>query len=395
MARGFSQRQPALIRRAKGLLVKLSLSQDVYLEQAICALLLGQTDEATSCLEKSGEAAVIAQIQQHSEQSPDLLPGLCRYAAQWLEEEVYPNFRDLVHQPVSLTDYFSDHQVQVYLDELPNSTLSADWAASSRMPAFATPTMATPALTSLGGDLHPVPMAAPSEYRSNPERRSPLRVVTSSPEPVAPPPRERVATTPTPKRRTHWRRYGAMGIVAAVVVGGASLAAWAVRSLMGGNGAPKESLITVERSLPILLSTMKQPPAIPPTIDGELTEASALQVVQNWKQIQARVYGKDGDPAVLEKVLTDPRLASVRQDLAENKSQESYVTYQLKELAFVGLEKSDENLVDVRVKIAESREYFTKGILDHTDASSEYEVTYTLARQDNSWLIADWKVHDR
>ncbi|MFN5767381.1 MAG: molecular chaperone DnaJ, partial [Pseudanabaena sp.] len=47
IARGFSQRQPALIRRAKGLLVKLSAKQDIYLEKAVCALLLGQTEEAS------------------------------------------------------------------------------------------------------------------------------------------------------------------------------------------------------------------------------------------------------------------------------------------------------------------------------------------------------------
>ncbi len=394
VARGFSQRQPALIRRAKGLLVKLGLTQDVYLEQAICALLLGQTDEATSCLEKSAETPTIQQIQQHSEQSPDLLPGLCRHAAQWLEEEVYPHFRDLVHQSVSLTDYFADHQVQVYLDELPNSTLSSDWATTSRMPAFATttpgvPTSLTPsALVPMGDGLSP--MVPP---RPLPERRTPLRVVSPPPEPTAPPPRERPATARA-KRRPPWRRYAIVGIAAAVVLGGTSLAAWAVRSLMGNNGASRESLVSAERSLPILLSTLKQQPSTSPAVTGELTEAAALQVVQNWKQIQARVYGKDGDPTVLEKVLAEPRLGSVRQDLAESKSLESYVNYQLKDLTLVRFEKSAAEAVDVRVKIAESREYFTKGVLDHTEANSEYEVTYRLARQNDAWLIADWTVHD-
>jgi hypothetical protein len=37
IARGFSQSQPALIRRAKGLLVRLSSRQDVQLEQAVCS----------------------------------------------------------------------------------------------------------------------------------------------------------------------------------------------------------------------------------------------------------------------------------------------------------------------------------------------------------------------
>lgn len=42
LAHGFAERQPALIRRAKLMLSRLSSRQDVHLEQAVCALLLGR-----------------------------------------------------------------------------------------------------------------------------------------------------------------------------------------------------------------------------------------------------------------------------------------------------------------------------------------------------------------
>ncbi|MFM7885758.1 MAG: J domain-containing protein, partial [Pseudanabaena sp.] len=119
IARGFSQRQPALIRRAKGLLVKLSAKQDIYLEKSVCALLLGQTEEASAAIENSSEDDQIAFIRQNSEGASDLLPGLCLYSERWLQEEVYPHFRDLMNQIVSLKDYFADEQVQAYLEELP------------------------------------------------------------------------------------------------------------------------------------------------------------------------------------------------------------------------------------------------------------------------------------
>jgi hypothetical protein len=134
LARGFAQRQPALIRRAKLMLIRLGTRQDVHLEQAVCALLLGQTEEASRALELSQEYESLAFIREHSQGSPDLLPGLCLYGERWLQNEVCPHFRDLSRQQASLKDYFADEQVQAYLEELPNEPESASqWAAKTSM----------------------------------------------------------------------------------------------------------------------------------------------------------------------------------------------------------------------------------------------------------------------
>lgn len=119
IARGFAQRLPVLIRQAKLMLVRLSKRQDLYLEQAICALLLGQTAGASRALELSQEYEPLAFIREHSQGAPDLLPGLCLYSESWLQNEVFPNFRDLANQEVSLKEYFADQQVQAYLEALP------------------------------------------------------------------------------------------------------------------------------------------------------------------------------------------------------------------------------------------------------------------------------------
>lgn len=119
MARGFAHHQPAFIRRAKKLLKRLGSRQDVHLEQAVCALLLGQTEEASRALELSQEYQPLAFIRENSKGSPDLLPGLCLYAERWLKQEVFPHFRDLNQYKATLKDYFADDQVQTYLESMP------------------------------------------------------------------------------------------------------------------------------------------------------------------------------------------------------------------------------------------------------------------------------------
>ncbi len=118
LARGFARHQPALVRRAKQLLLRLGAQQDVHLEQAVCALLLGQTEEANRALELSQEYEPLAYIREHSRQSPDLLPGLCLYAERWLKGELFPHFRDFKDQEATLKDYFADAQVQAYLETM-------------------------------------------------------------------------------------------------------------------------------------------------------------------------------------------------------------------------------------------------------------------------------------
>ena len=126
IAQGFANRQPALIRKAKLMLMQLGRRQDVHLEKAVCSLLLGQTEEASRALELSQEREPIAYIRENSKDSPDLLPGLCLYAERWLQDEVFPHFRDLINHSVSLKDYFADEHVQSYLESLSSEVGTAN-----------------------------------------------------------------------------------------------------------------------------------------------------------------------------------------------------------------------------------------------------------------------------
>jgi hypothetical protein len=145
IGRGFAQRQPALIARAKQMLLRLGRRQDVHLEQAVCALLLGQTEEASRALELSQEYEPLAFIREHSQGAPDLLPGLCLYGERWLQKSVFPHFRDLRQQKASLKEYFADEQVQAYLEALPADSpqeANNDWAVveSQQKTAYASAT---------------------------------------------------------------------------------------------------------------------------------------------------------------------------------------------------------------------------------------------------------------
>lgn len=120
IARGFTERKPEFIIRAKNSLISLTIHQDVYLEQSICALLLGQTAEAEFSLSQSREKKVIDYIQEMSQGAPDLLPGLCVYTEKWLQTEVFPQFKNLTSQNPSLQEYFANDRVQAYLETITN-----------------------------------------------------------------------------------------------------------------------------------------------------------------------------------------------------------------------------------------------------------------------------------
>lgn len=120
LAAGYLENRPALVRRARGYLARLAQRQDVHLEQAICSLLLGQTEDALAHLRSTQEVEALQFIEEHSAGSPDHLPGLCRFTEKWFQEEVFPEFRGLEAAQVTLQAYFDNPQVQAYLDEMPS-----------------------------------------------------------------------------------------------------------------------------------------------------------------------------------------------------------------------------------------------------------------------------------
>jgi ARC6-like, IMS domain/DnaJ domain len=120
IAQGFAYRNPQLIYTAQQILqYRLSQRMDCAIEQAICAILLGQTEEADRLLAAAPESASLVVIRQQSQGLPNLLRGLCWYIESWLKDEAFPCFRDLATSDPSLNAYFSDRDVQDFADRMP------------------------------------------------------------------------------------------------------------------------------------------------------------------------------------------------------------------------------------------------------------------------------------
>jgi ARC6-like, IMS domain/DnaJ domain len=199
LAQGFAQQQPILVRRAKSMLLRLGGRQDVHLEQAVCSLLLGQTEEASRALELSQEYEPLVFIREHSQGAPDLLPGLCLYAERWLQDEVFPHFRDLAQRKVLLKDYFADQQVQSYLEALPVGEDAINpWAPDPGLASVSQPVATgTSAGYAWGQGQRDRVVSNGQVAATSVPQVAPRDVVPLSSEPSTPPPGRRVVTAAT------------------------------------------------------------------------------------------------------------------------------------------------------------------------------------------------------
>lgn len=452
IARGFSQRQPALIRRAKGLLVKLSARQDIYLEKAVCALLLGQTEEASIAIDNSAEDDQVAFIRQNSEGAPDLLPGLCLYSERWLQEEVYPHFRDLMNQIVSLKDYFADDQVQSYLEELPNtSAISSEWTApvggglgldEGRSRRENRGNFAS-ASGSLSGNSS-VNLNAETSAANSLDAANEQRLTDYSPEPptrfqrsnvplmnrssavnkngrgelprsprtghVPPPPRSKnineavreikrpnpnhaPSVPAVPKRKFNIGRLAIVIALAIALIGGTfTLVVWAISSLMSPNRS--RTFVPLDKPITTLAQSSQAPQAAAIAQSGPLNKETATRLIETWQATKSKALGNTYEENILEEILTEPALSDWRSRAKELKASNSYLQYQTKSTIVDQVIADGETKAKVIAKISESRNFFSNGELDNgaSKADANYTVEYDLVRKDNKWLIREMLV---
>ena len=431
IARGFSQRQPALIRRAKGLLVKLSAKQDIYLEKAVCALLLGQTEEASTAIDNSAEEDQIAFIRQNSEGAPDLLPGLCLYSERWLQEEVYPHFRDLMSQIVSLKDYFADEQVQSYLEELPNTgALSSDWTSPvggdrmsttlddlpplrsdlensvssepklsnyapeipNRFQRSATPVLDRSTSIASNGNVNTSRDLSKSRRFSNvPPARNTAKdgfeTVKEIKRPSAP------VNSSSPKRKVSVGRLAAVIAIAIALFGSSIwLVVWAFRSLSGASRS--EAFVPLEKPITLLVESIKENSPAAIARPGLLDKENAIKVIEAWQVTKSKALGKTYEDNLLEEILAEPALGDWKGRAKELKATNSYLQYQVKSSEIDKVTPDGDSKAKVVAKISESRNFFNNGELDRgaSKEDSNYTVEYDLVRKDNKWLIREMLV---
>ncbi|MBF2034312.1 MAG: DUF4101 domain-containing protein [Leptolyngbyaceae cyanobacterium T60_A2020_046] len=436
LARGFAFHQPALVRRAKQLLRQIGTQQDVHLEQAVCALLLGQTEEASRALELSQEYEPLAFIREHSQHSPDLLPGLCLYAERWLREEVFPHFRDLSQQHTALKDYFADPQVQAYLEAMPPkgtsdvpfspiASVAASEAAAPMSPLRDEPvTAGSPPLMGvpLGAEV-----AAGRRSRSTPLPRRPEEVVEPSSGPsvaervsqLSPegrlegggqqrnghrrpsrlePPLSGVGdlanggTDAQPRRRSRSPRWGRLvGVILLGIFGMGILGFGTMRILawvtgqLGGPNIKKPALDIGLAAPPIAIPTPPPPEA---TIT---TQDIAQRAIEGWLAAKREALGDDHNAASLEAVLVDPALTKW-QNLSRGAERENWYWNYEHTVEVLTVEPDDptsETLI-VKARVKEVGQYYELGQLNERRSYDDtLTMRYDLVRQNGEWFVRD------
>lgn len=434
LGRGFAQRQPQYIQQGEELLVRLGRRQDVYLEQAVCSMLLGQTEQASYALSKSQEKEALAFIREHSQDSPDLLPGLCLYAEQWLQKEVFPHFRDLASQNAFLKEYFADEQVQAYLEKLPVEEVppAADEWAVVEPPQAQERTVARPrkrnqpalaAQTGLREEGSSTLTYAPVHNGEGavtvagitPENRVPRpgnRQRTGERESLQPlsdgvkPSRrqrrlqKQLATAPlgepiaqpagaeeTTSSSRDWLLILA-GVLGVAVLG------WIAYRVVQAFSTP-----SIDQEQP-LVSLNEPAVEIPPPgtalpgESGELNETTAQEVLNSWLTTKAAALGSDHAIEALDAILVEPVLSKWRRSAIATERNNAYWQYNHNlTIESVNFSAEQPNQGTVEAQVQEVAKYYQGGQLQESSSYDDrLRVRYQLVRVDDQWKIKGWEV---
>ena len=441
IARGFSQRMPVLIRQAKLLLMRLGKRQDLHLEQAVCSLLLGQTAEASHDLELSQEYEPLAFIREHSQGSPDLLPGLCLYSESWLQTEVFQHFRDLTQQQASLKDYFADPQVQAYLEALPTQVeatnelaavapqaLSYDQATSthqSRDSALVSqssstnvreqrvPDTAQSVQASVEAQDH-VPLANPAN----------VAIVHATKRMVGSTAKERS------RRRTRSkvaRGFGFLKTGKERFLGQGSISTLALKNVLEAKKTRllllavagvlgigvlgflvSQTSARLRHSVPAPslqaeqpLVQLDQPPLPIPDPSSQLlateqplTQETAEQVIQDWLSTKMAAFGSNHAVDRLERILVGQALSQWQRLAQIDKATNRYRQYKHSlKVDSVQTSESALNKAQVEASVNEVAQVYENGKLNrHSSYDENLRVRYDLVRQDGQWRIREMTV---
>lgn len=424
IAQGVSEKNPSSIVRGSQLLTTLNKHQDVALETAICALLLGQTKVANEALQQSQDRESLEFIQQQSQGSPDWLPGLYVYGKQWLEMDVFPHFLDLAHQKVSLTEYFADENVVTYLESyLEDSPLSQPEPqvevkqpvgvamASALKDNFPSPSPRRPSrrrpsrkpkmrYTEVSGKPQIITAAtvpSPSYYVESSETLENPVILPNQPQTT--PKTAKIGETVRPMRRKKKvRRKQKLNLkrlfLLVGVIGSIGLLGLGVKGLQLGN-SPVSKLEADGVEVSLDQPSVEIPPEnariILPT--GQLTLIGAKDIIEAWLSSKAQAFGEQHQIEELSRILSAP-LVNTWVNRAKNlKNSQSYWQYQhevqVKDLKTEGDGKRA--VVDAQVK--EIANLYEKGGVNPGRSYEEtLNVRYTLTQQEGQWLVSSIQV---
>lgn len=409
LGRGFAEKKPELITRAKEMLLPLGKRQDVHLEQAVCALLLGQTAEASHALDLSQEHEALAFIREHSQGDPDLLPGLCLYAENWLHNEVFVHFQDLVKQKTtSLKEYFADRQVQAYLEQLPISTgyeISGDESRSNSFSKqFKGQKTNSRQVEEKQNSARRSSSSGVSILDRTPEKRSSGNLSTKHS------PTRKSTGLSLSKARGLWRSF-LLSLknkqLQSFKAHRVKPRIWLWLALVGVLGLAaiglsqrlfqKQQELAIELNRPpVPIPIFGKSPVVPPSPGNDnqplLSEEIARQIVQAWLFAKSQAFGKEHKIDQLDEILAEPLRSSQRKRAESIKNSNSYLEYTHRIiLVKVGKQKSDR--ASIEAKVAEKANFSDNGQpVAAKSYDEELTVRYDLVLKNDRWQIQNLKV---
>ena len=444
IARGLTERKPELIVQAKNYLISLTLQQDVHLEQSICSLLLGQTTEAEFSLTHSKEQDVIDHIKEISEDSPDLLPGLCLYAEKWLQTEIFPQFKDLSNRTASLQEYFADTFVQRYLESLSpplnteNENLSSDieltnlemdnpqslLSSNSEREISENVSTETTSETEADNDDENLPslmintenleepnltgfedFLTPDISNDNENTYSYSDVATSEltntpPKNPSIPPLSQETENELDKTvpDNSWKR-GDKTILSILIALISLITLSFIASKLWSKFRGNNEQLEIYLSQPII-----ELPSPPKTVtaqnstnnnkEGKLNKNTALKIINQWLNAKKEATGPNHNLTKLNQILTEPQLSlwiANGKTLRANNAYRRY-EHQVKILsAEVNPQNSNQGIVKALVK--EKSQYYLNGaLLSKLSYDDNLVVDYSVVKEGNQWFIKGVKV---
>lgn len=402
IVRGFVERKPELIIQAENILVHLNQYQDVYLEQSICSLLLGNITKAENLLNQSYETEKVDYIKNLSQGSPDLVPGLILYTENWFKNEIFPQFKNLDRESLSVQEYFNNPRVEKALEQIappemppmdeedplsllkyPPENDDITEEETTSIPSLPSPDLSktSPSLEEDHEDSELLGLSSFLEAEIDTEE---------SEEETTPSMGETMETDPDEEEipPSNSFKSSLIGLlIVLVLLGIFSTLLYRVFNQTGSDELQislGESLIELPEELSNQESTTEEP----------LSPQTALELVNGWLEAKALGTGPDYNVGALEGVLTDPLLSIWRGNISILRNDGAYRRYE-HDVTIEGVNVNPQNNMEANItaRVRESSQYFNNGVLDNQRSYEEnLLVRYDLIRVNNRWLIRNTEI---
>ncbi|MGY6529607.1 MAG: IMS domain-containing protein [Cyanobacterium sp.] len=394
MVRGFVERKPTLIIQAQNILDHLNQYQDVYLEQSICSLLLGNINQAEKLLNHSYESKKVKYIKQLSKGSPDIVPGLIVYAENWFKEELFPHFKNLDKESSSIQAYFNDPRLQRALeqiappeiapmDEQDPLSLLKDYPQEFNPQETPLPSPAIP----ITSDTSPAEIEEIEEDSSLVGFSSFLEASIDDDESAEPFVMDDSLEEKEETSSTNSFSSPMMILVVLLIL----LGIFSVLFYRLFNPFREDSLeIVLNQPLIELPEELVAEDAS----QAPLSAVSALEIVNGWLEAKALATGPDYNLGALENVLADPFLSIWRGNINTLRNQNAYRRYDHDvTIEEVNINPQNNMEANITARVRENSQYFSNGQLNNQQSyDSNLLVRYELIRVNNRWLIRNSQI---